>query len=77
MEQEAIYFSINVAKAPLNIAIRSMEYRWSVAHDEKGVSELVPHLKAVDPTAVSLEATGGVDYSPCRRNWSPRPCPWL
>ncbi len=63
MEQEAIYVGIDVAKARLDIAVRPTEDRWSITYDEKGIGELVPKLKALDPAMVLLEATGGLEFS--------------
>ena len=63
MEQEAIYVGIDVAKARLDIAVRPTEDRWSITYNQKGVDELVPQLKALDPAMVLLEATGGLEFS--------------
>ena len=63
MEQEAIYVGIDVAKARLDIAVRPTEDQWSITHDDKGVSELVSQLEALDPAMVLLEATGGLEFS--------------
>jgi transposase len=50
---------VDVAKAPLDIALRPTGERWAVAHDDAGMATLVARLQAVQPTLIVLEATGG------------------
>jgi transposase len=50
---------IDVAKAPLAIAVRPDRAQWRAAHDEAGISDLVTRRHAVPPPLVVLEATGG------------------
>ena len=61
MKQEEIYVGIDVAKAHVDVAIRPGGDIWSIDYDEPAVSELVSRLLAVEPTAVLLEATGGLE----------------
>ena len=61
MKQEEIYVGIDVAKARVDVAIRPGGDIWSIDYDEPAVSELVSRLLAVEPTAVLLEATGGLE----------------
>ena len=61
MEQEPIYVGIDVAKARVDIAVRPSGDIWSVDYDETGVAGLVDRLQAIEPAAVLLEATGGLE----------------
>lgn len=57
--ERAIFVGIDVAKAQLDIAVRPTGEQWCIAHDEPGIASLVSRLRAMDPTLVVLEATGG------------------
>ena len=61
MKQEEIYVGIDVAKDRVDVAIRPGGDTWSADYDERGMSELVSCLRTVEPTAVLLEATGGLE----------------
>lgn len=61
MKQEETYVGIDVAKARVDVAVRPGGDIWSVDYDEQAVSELVSRLLTVEPTAVLLEATGGLE----------------
>ena len=61
MKQEETYVGIDVAKARVDVAIRPGGDIWSIDYDESAVSELISRLLAVEPTAVLLEATGGLE----------------
>ena len=61
MEQEPRFVGIDVAKARVDVAVRPGGDGWSVVYDEAGVSGLVDRLQALGPTAVVLEATGGLE----------------
>ena len=50
---------IDVAKAPLDSALRPTGERWAVANDDAGIAALVARLQALLPTLIVLEATGG------------------
>ena len=54
-------YSIDMAKARVDVAIRPSGDIWSIDYDEHAVSELVSRLLAVEPTAVLIEATGGLE----------------
>jgi transposase len=53
------YVGIDVAKAQLDVAARPGAEQWIVANDEEGIATLVARLRALHPTLVVLEATGG------------------
>ena len=59
MLQSQLFVGIDVAKAPLDIAVRPTGARWTVTNDEAGIAALVAHLQALVPTLIVLEATGG------------------
>lgn len=61
MEQEPRFVGIDVAKARVDVAVRPGGDGWSVVYDEAGVSGLEDRLQALGPTAVVLEATGGLE----------------
>ena len=59
MSAPPCFVGIDVAKAPLDIALRPMGERWAVANDDVGIAALVERLQALQPTLIVLEATGG------------------
>jgi len=56
-----IYVGIDVAKDRLDVAQRPGTEAWWVTNDDRGIADLVARLKALRPTLVVLEATGGVE----------------
>jgi transposase len=52
---------IDVAKAPLESALRPAGARWAVPNDARGVATLVERWQARHPTLRGLEATGGLE----------------
>ena len=61
MKWEEIYVGIDVAKDRVDVSIRPGGDTWSTDYDERGMSELVSCLRTAEPTAVLLEATGGLE----------------
>ena len=61
MEHELTFVGIDVAKARVDVAVRPSGDIWSADYDEIGVAGLVDRLQALGPTAVVLEATGGLE----------------
>lgn len=57
----AVFVGIDVAKAYLDVAVRPSGVHERLANDEAGVAQLVDHLRAMRPTLVVLEATGGLE----------------
>ena len=55
------YVGIDVAKAVLDVAVRSSGETWQVANDDAGISELVGGLRGLGPVLVVCEATGGFE----------------
>ena len=60
MAQAQVFVGIDVSKAQLDIALRP-EGQFAVSNDETGCAQLVERLRAVSPTLVVLEATGGYE----------------
>jgi transposase len=57
----AVFVGIDVAKAYLDVAVRPSGGHERLPNDEAGVAQLVDHLRAMRPTLVVLEATGGLE----------------
>src|SRR5215213_9040847 len=56
-----MFVGIDVAKAELVVSILPSAERFTVENDERGVRTLVERLRALTPTLVVLEATGGYE----------------
>ena len=56
-----VFVGIDVAKDKLDVAQRPEAESWSLANAEAGIQELVQRLRAIQPTLVLLEATGGLE----------------
>lgn len=52
---------IDVSKDRLDVAARPSGERFTIAHDGKGVAELVSRLKSLAPARVVIEASGGYE----------------
>src|SRR6266404_2748278 len=55
------FVGMDVANAPLAVAVRPAGERWAVPNDAGGVVRLVARLQALHPTLIVLEATGGLE----------------
>lgn len=60
-DRGAVFVGVDVAKAKLDVAVRPSGEQGTVAHDEGGLGQLVTRLRAVRPTLIVLEATGGYE----------------
>src|SRR5437660_7123230 len=60
MMRTQVFVGIDVSKAQLDVAFRP-EGRFSAPNDEAGVTQVLERLRAVPPTLVVLEATGGLE----------------
>jgi len=58
------YIGIDVSKATLDIAALPDGESWTVTNDDQGLAELTPHLVALAPVLIVLEATGGYEMLP-------------
>ena len=61
MEQRGIYVGIDVAKARVDLAIRPAGDSLEVSNDEAGIAALVAQMQQLNPTALVLEASGGLE----------------
>jgi transposase len=55
------FVGIDVSKDTLDIAVRPEEKHWQTANTEEAFPELVDRLRALEPTLIVLEATGGLE----------------
>lgn len=55
------FVGIDVSKVHLDIASRSTGKQWQVKNDSEGIAELIQQLRALKPTLIVLEATGGLE----------------
>ena len=60
MMSTQVFVGIDVSKAQLDVALRP-EGRFSAPNDEAGCAQVLERLRAVHPTRVVLEATGGLE----------------
>lgn len=60
MTRTEVFVGIDVSKAQLDLALRP-EGRFSAPNDEAGCAQVLERLRAVSPTLVVLEATGGLE----------------
>lgn len=60
MTPPQVFVGIDVSKAQVEVALRPAG-QFTVANDEAGCAQLVERLRAVSPTLVALEATGGYE----------------
>lgn len=60
MTPPQVFVGIDVSKLQVEVALRP-EGQFVVANDETGCAQLVERLRAVSPTLVVLEATGGYE----------------
>ena len=61
MEQGGIYVGIDVAKARVDVAIRPEGDRCVVSNDDTGIAALVVQMQELNPAAVVLGASGGLE----------------
>ncbi len=61
LDTAPVFVGIDVAKAHLDIALRPHGTHERLPHDETGIGALVERLRALVPTLIVLEATGGLE----------------
>jgi transposase len=61
MPPTPLYVGIDVAKAPLDIAVRPTGERWAIPHTEAGRQDVLTRLTALPPTLVLVDAAGGLE----------------
>jgi transposase len=60
MRKEQSLVGIDVSKSKLDVALRPESKAWSTVNTEQGIRALVTELKALTPTLIVLESTGGL-----------------
>ena len=56
-----MFIGIDVAKAELVVGVRPTGAGWTATNDARGVHDVVERLRALAPTLIVLEATGGYE----------------
>ncbi len=59
--QHGVYVGIDVAKAQVDVAVRPGGDRREVSNDPAGIAALVAQMQQLNPAALVLEATGGLE----------------
>jgi transposase len=57
----SVFVGIDVAKLELVVAVLPTQASWVMPNDEEGVERVVQRIRALAPTLVVLEATGGYE----------------
>ena len=63
MKRAPTYVGIDVAKDRVDIAVRPTGQSWSASYEEEEMEILVARLQVLEPAAVILEATGGLELT--------------
>jgi transposase len=61
MAETPVFVGIDVAKAQLDVAVRPSGPAYAIAHTESGLATLVEQVRALQPSAIVLEATGDLE----------------
>ena len=61
MNREGTYIGIDVAKAPLDLAVHLSGDPWRVTNDLVGIETTVTRLRGLHPALVVVEPTGGLE----------------
>lgn len=56
-----VFVGIDISKAHLDNAVLPSEVTWQEEHSEASINQLVQKLKALHPTLIVMEATGGYE----------------
>jgi transposase len=63
MADPTCFVGIDVAKATLDLAVRPPGDTWQVPNEDPAMPALVTRLRALAPTRIVLEATGGYEHA--------------
>lgn len=66
------FVGIDVSKAQLDVAVRPQGFRWRMENTEADIAELVSKVQELEPTGVTLEATGGYEREVMAALWMVR-----
>jgi transposase len=61
MEEQSVVVGIDVSKAQLDTALGTEGEVLAFSNDEQGISRLLERLKAIRPSLVVMEASGGYE----------------
>jgi transposase len=61
MTTSEAFIGLDVARDNLEVASRPAGEQWQVVNDSAGIVALLPRLRALRPTLIVLEATGGLE----------------
>jgi transposase len=62
-QRVAGFVGIDVSKGRLDVCEGGEGEAWAIGNDEKGIARLVERMKAVQPTLIVLESTGGLEWA--------------
>jgi transposase len=58
---DGIFVGIDVHKGKLDVCVHQREGRWEFPNDPEGIADLILALRAIAPTLVAVEASGGYE----------------
>lgn len=58
---DELYVGIDVSKRQLDVCVHGREDHWEFANDMQGIGDLVATLHGLEPTLITVEATGGYE----------------
>jgi transposase len=61
MSTSGSFIGIDISKTQLDLAVHGTGAPWQVAYDPAGLKQVVTQLRALAPTLVVVEATGGLE----------------
>ena len=61
MNQALMLVGVDVSKASVDVELRPSDERWRLARDDEGTRDLVARLRALGPTLIVVEASGGLE----------------
>jgi transposase len=61
MSTQTVYVGIDVAQGTFDVAVHETSAAWTGANDSAGIADTIDRLRALEPTLVVLEATGGLE----------------
>jgi transposase len=61
MSTSGSFVGIDISKTQLDLAVHGAGAPWQVAYDQAGLKQVVAQLRALAPTLIVVEATGGLE----------------
>lgn len=59
MKSSEVFVGVDVSKAALDVCVIPKKQEWRVSNDDAGIRDVVKRLKAMRPSRIVMEATGG------------------